>query len=70
MEQRLHHQFTRAAVQLDGQRDEFAAAFLAHQTRPAGAVNGRIKIVPAAPACAVTSGRDITVMICSITADL
>src|ERR1035438_4122681 len=39
MEQRLHHQFTRAAVQLDGCRHQLAAAFLSHQTRPAAAVS-------------------------------
>ena len=38
MEQRVHHKFARAAVQLDGRRNEFTGPFLPRQARPAAAV--------------------------------
>ncbi|SRR5581483_2108687 len=43
MDQRIPHQFTRAAVQLDERRDQLAGPFLPHQTRPAAAVSCQIQ---------------------------
>jgi hypothetical protein len=50
-----HHQFARAAVQLDGRGDQLASPFLPHQARPAAAVRfhgGKI-FAPHRPRCYV-----------------